>query len=331
MEVAYVGNKGTKLTDGPLGHQFNQLTADSLRLGTQLQQLVTNPFQPFRHRRAPLSRPTITRGQLLRPYPQFLDSTTSVRHRAHRPIMRSRLGWTSALPTDLTLLASFTGGKLIEDTSQTVGFLGPAPAHQDIYNRRASRSLASQDVSRRLVISYIYDLPFGRGKALGESLPPAVDYLIGGWQMNGILTFSTGVPLAITTRRTTASRSRRRCGRTSLARSESSRAAVRPMRSWPAGSTPVCSASRLLSLSATVRASCRMCGATASEFWDFSVFKTFPIREAIRFEFRAEFFNFANHPLFGAPGEVFGNAQFGVVNAQANSPRQVQLGLKLYF
>jgi hypothetical protein len=65
--------------------------------------------------------------------------------------------------------------------------------------------------------------------------------------------------------------------------------------------------------------------------WDFSVFKNFPIHEAIRAEFRAEMFNFTNTPNFSGPGEVFGNAQFGVIGTQSNSPRQVQFGLKLYF
>ncbi len=72
VEVAYVGNRGVKLTDGPLGHQLNQLTPEQLALGTQLQQQVPNPFQPF-IKTGPLSRPTTTRAQLLRPYPQFLD------------------------------------------------------------------------------------------------------------------------------------------------------------------------------------------------------------------------------------------------------------------
>ena len=67
-----MGNKGTKLTDGPLGPQLNQLTTDQLQLGNQLLQLVPNPFQPYVQTGA-LSQATVTRAQLLRPYPQFLN------------------------------------------------------------------------------------------------------------------------------------------------------------------------------------------------------------------------------------------------------------------
>ncbi|MBI4903163.1 MAG: hypothetical protein HY820_05970 [Acidobacteria bacterium] len=49
--------------------------------------------------------------------------------------------------------------------------------------------------------------------------------------------------------------------------------------------------------------------------WDFSVFKSFPIREARRIEFRAEFFNFTNTPQFAPPCQAFGNAAFGVVSS----------------
>ncbi len=65
--------------------------------------------------------------------------------------------------------------------------------------------------------------------------------------------------------------------------------------------------------------------------WDFSLFKNIPIRESIRAEFRGELFNLTNTPNFNPPGQVLGNPQFGGVNSQANSPRQVQVALKLYF
>ena len=65
-----------------------------------------------------------------------------------------------------------------------------------------------------------------------------------------------------------------------------------------------------------------------------SMFKQFAVpklREGTMVEFRAEAFNALNHPQFGAPNLTVGSSAFGKVTSQANSPRQVQLGLKLYF
>ena len=64
---------------------------------------------------------------------------------------------------------------------------------------------------------------------------------------------------------------------------------------------------------------------------DFSLFKNFQIRERTSLQFRAEAFNAFNTPNFGFPKQVFNNPSFGIITTQANSPRQVQLALKLLF
>jgi len=330
VEVAYVGNKGTKLPDGPLGHQINQLRPEQLTLGSQLQQLVSNPFKPF-VKSGPLAQDRVTRGQLLRPYPQFLGvynfrptSGSSIYH-AYQMRVEKRLS------AGLTLLCSLTAGKLIEDTSQTVGFLGPAPTHQDVYDRRSSRSLAAQDVSRRLVLSYAYELPFGRGKAFGSQLPRALDLLAGHWQLNGIVTFSTGVPLAIANQQNN-SQSYSATQRPNVdgrdPKLPGSRSTDDKLARWFDTSIFSQPAPFTFGNLGRVMPTLRRHGVRN---WDFSVFKNFALAEARRLEFRAEFFNFTNTPQFGAPGQSFGAPAFGVVNSQANSPRQLQLGLKFYF
>jgi hypothetical protein len=64
---------------------------------------------------------------------------------------------------------------------------------------------------------------------------------------------------------------------------------------------------------------------------DFSLFKSLMVTERARVQFRAEAFNLFNHPLFGGPGVVFGNANFGVITTQVNTPRQLQMALRLDF
>lgn len=327
LEIAYIGNKGTKLPDGTLGPQLNQLTPDQLSLGNQLLQLVPNPFQNYVGT-GPLSQPTVTRAQLLRPYPQFLTvynfrpALGSSGYNAFQGRVEKRFS------SGLTLLASFTGGKLIDNIG---GVLTSDPSHQNIYNLAADRSLAPEDISRRLVLSYVYDLPFGRGKQFGSGVSRPLDLLIGNWSLNGVVTFSTGVPLVILDAQNN---------------SQSFSAAQRPNVN---GTDPNLSSSRSLSDKLAKWFDTSVFGQPAAftfgdasrtmpnlradgiRSWDFSLFKAFPIHESIRAEFRAEMFDFTNTPNFAAPGQSFGTATFGVVNSQANSPRQIQLGLKLYY
>lgn len=105
------------------------------------------------------------------------------------------VGW--LFSKGLQAQVSFTGGKLLDDASQTVTFLGAAGNRQDYYCRKCEKAISAQDVSRRLVANFNYELPVGRGHSYLSSLPKPVDFIIGGWQMNGILTFQKGLPLAI--------------------------------------------------------------------------------------------------------------------------------------
>jgi len=68
--------------------------------------------------------------------------------------------------------------------------------------------------------------------------------------------------------------------------------------------------------------------ATLSVFKEFSLNK---MREGSKLQFRAESFNALNHPQFGGIANTFGNGNFGDVASQVNQPRQIQLGLQLYF
>ena len=65
--------------------------------------------------------------------------------------------------------------------------------------------------------------------------------------------------------------------------------------------------------------------------YDLSLFKTFAIYERVKAQLRFESFNAMNRVWFGAPGTSIGSTSAGVISSQANSPRQLQLALKILF
>ena len=65
--------------------------------------------------------------------------------------------------------------------------------------------------------------------------------------------------------------------------------------------------------------------------WDFAIYKDFPINERSRIQFRTEFFNIMNRPIFSNPGATLGTPQFGRISATSSDPRDIQFALKLYF
>jgi hypothetical protein len=294
-----------------------------------LQQLVPNPFFGIIKGGGSLSQPNVTRGQLLRPYPQFLnvlnfrpDAGNSIYHSFQARLQRQ-------FSHGLSFLLAYTNSKSISDSDSITTFDGNAPSTQNAYDRRADRSLAGTDISQRMVVSFIYELPVGRGRQIGQAMPKWLDFVLSGWQTNGVLTFQTGFPLPISAPNTSNSFSlglrpsvigdpalpdgRSRNDR--LARWFNTAAFSQPA-PFTFGNAP-----RTLP---TIRDD-------GVKNLDFSLFKEFAVRERQRLEFRAEFFNLANRPQFAAPAIVFGSANFATVAAQRNTPRQIQFGLKYAF
>ena len=186
-EVAYVGTAGHDLqTNTEGGLNLNQLDPQYLALGSALNQTVPNPFFGIVNSGVHVS-PTISRAQLLRPYPQFTDiiplqntGATSIYHALQMSVNRRMSG-------GLLLAGSYAWSKAEEE----------GEAHQNSYDIAASRSVASYDIPHRLVLSALYEIPFGRGRRFGTNAPALLDGVLGGWQVNGIVTVQSGTPLTI--------------------------------------------------------------------------------------------------------------------------------------
>ena len=314
LQVAYVGSKGTKLAED-VGWEMNQLSPQYLALGSALQQLVPNPFYGV-IQSGSLATPTIARGQLLRPYPQFqgmMDywpaADMSIYHSLQLQLQRefrSGLGFSFV----------YTHSKMIDDRG----------GYQDSYNLRAARSISTDDSPEHVVVSAMYALPVGKGKRLGGNWPTALSSIVGNWQLNAIVTVTSGFPLGITAANVAGLYNA--LERPNIVGDVAAVSNGRSITQWfntaafqqPAPFT-FGNAGRNLS---AIRDD-------GNKNVDSSLFKEIPWGEARRFELRGEFFNFFNRPQFSAPGTTLGTGSFGIVSAQRNSPRQVQLALKIIF
>ena len=318
VEVTYAANKGNKTQFGAVN--LNDLTAAQIAVGASNNQLVPNPFfGVITDPTSVLAQPTVQRGQLLRPFPQYTQ-VTAVNPAIGNSMYHSfQMRVEKRFAKGFTILGSFTAAKNINDTGQDGS--GPTAGILDHTNLRLERSLDPQDVSKRLVISGVYELPFGRGKWIGNTMPKALDFIVGNWQMNGIASFQSGFPLVM------GSTGGVRPNRVTKGEELSGRAQDRLLR-WFDTSAFAVPAAFTYGNSSRTTPDFRTHG-TAN--YDISIFKNFPITETFRAQFRFESFNTFNRVQFAAPNTTAGAAAFGQVTAQSNPPRQLQLALKLIF
>jgi hypothetical protein len=170
-------------------------------------------------------------------------------------------------------------------------------------------------------MSFAYELPFGKGKAMLNSLPGWANVALGGWQLGGIVTMRVGEARSpagnVSANVGRSDRNRpNRIGNGNLPRGDRGvnrwfdTAAFRPQAFGTFGN----SGEGVL----------RMPGANN---WDLSLLKNFRVTETSSLQFRSEFFSAFNHPLYGYPGLTIGTPQFGVITTASGS-RSIQMALK---
>lgn len=323
VEVAYAGSKGSRLMQN-LG--FNQIADEYLALGNELLRQVPNPFLGQIPANTTLGRATVSLGQTLRPYPQFLDveaiRSTSGSSSYHSMQLRVERRFSSGF----TVLMAYTVSKLIDDgmPGGETAYFGENPSHQNYNNRRLERSVASQSVPQRFVASYVYELPFGGGS--NTLLRRAAR----GWQLNGITTLQSGIPLSL---RTASNPTLGAVGSGALRPDNNGKSAKL------SGPT-VDRLDRYFDTSVFSQPAPFRFGNTARTLpdvrapgivnFDFSAIKNTRFREQFNLQFRAEMFNALNNTNFGLPATTFGAPGFGSINS-ASAARIIQFGLKLYY
>jgi len=300
-------------------------------------------------------------GQLDRPFPQYAGLNLNGQGCCGSTYNSLQATVTRRFVGGGTMLVAYTNAKLLSTTDTLTSWLeggvtGGVGAIQDWNNLKKERSLSSQDVSQRLVISYVLDLPFGHGKKFLGGASGATGKLVSGWGVDGITTFQRGFPVKISYGAGTALSGSGFLGQSTLrpdvvpgCDKNVSGSPVSRLGGWfntscfqqPGLNTPGLNGVSIPGIAngwafgnePRVDPTLRQQGINN---FDFAVFKKTTIGERANIEFRTEFFNIFNHPQFGPPNGTCctaNNANFGVVtntigNAQS---RLIQFGLKFAF
>ncbi len=327
LDAAYAGSHGTHLIG--FGYDLNQLDPQFLSLGLALDDRVPNPLLGKIPASTPLGGATISRRQSLLPFPAYLAVNVSNPSLGNTNYHSGQLKVEKRFSQGLSFLSSYTFSKLIGDVGRNIidfGTTGGAPQNavscgQDAkFNRRSCRSIEPQDITHLHVTSALYELPIGKGKRF-LSGGGALAQIAGGWQINGILTLRSGLPLIV------RGANNRAADRPNLIRSAKLPDEERSIDRW--FDTGAFAAPPAFTYGNTPRTLPDVRGPGFASF-DFSLAKNIAFTETVSLQFRSEFFNLFNRVNFNQPDANFLSGTFGRI-LSAGEPRRVQFGLKLYF
>jgi len=307
LEIGYIGNRSNNLG---VDQQYNFVPAKYLSTAPTRDQAnidflatqVKNPFAgliPGTN----LNSATVARTQLLYAIPQFTGVTqqsmnlgNSISHTLLARLERRMRG-------GLQMQASMQYSRIIQELTRL--------NNSDV---QLERRVAPEDRPLRGVVSGTYALPFGRGRRFAAG-GRALNQVAGGWSLNGVYIWQSGPAVEWgdmiyfggdlkwnaanidrvfdTTRFNTDSR---------LQRSQS-------VRTFPSAFSGL--------------------RADSVSNLDLSAIKDFPILESLKLQYRCEFFNALNHPVFGGPDVSATSSTFGRTYSQANQARRIQMALRL--
>jgi len=221
-----------------------------------------------------------------------------------------------------TVLGAYTWGHVLDIASSVGGEDDYSALPQDSRNLRAERADAAFDIRQRFSVSYIWELPFGKGKLLARS--GLASTLFGGWEIAGLTELESGRPFNVTSNRDSSNTGT--TARPNRLRSGELPASERSLNRWFDTSAFVIAPD--FSFGNTSRNALRGPGRVN---FDVGLHRNFILRERLKLQFRAELFNATNTPQFGDPNGNIGNPLAGVISSTITGPRQIQLCARFSF
>lgn len=226
----------------------------------------------------------------------------------------------------LTLLASYTWARSIDTATAIRNLGGDTLFPQNSYCRSCERGRSGHDVQHRFVTSTLWDLPFGKGRAVGIE-NAVLNHVAGGWQVGGILTLQTGFPITVTNGQDASNTGAFFDRPNSTGRSaELPRGEQDPQRFFDTSAFFVNAPGTHGNVGRNT-----LTGPGIIQM-DFSMLKDFNFTERHRLQFRFEAFNLPNHPNWDTPNTNITSASFGrVTGTRSNVMRNMQFALKYIF
>jgi hypothetical protein len=348
LEVAYSGLKGQNL---PVSLPINPLpdsviakaAADPVcsvnYTSCYLNQQVTNPYFGLISQGV-LKQATVTQAQLLRPFPQYGSISNSGHYIGVSHYNAMELKLQKRMPNGGMILGSYTFSKLMTDSEYLTSWLDStgSAGYQDYNNPMSNYSLSSFDARQRLIVSYIYPLPIGKGRMLLPHLNAIAEAVIGGWGINGITTFQEGFPLGFSSTPNNLSSFAFQGTERPNVVAGCGKKTSGPMfkRLGGAGSTSTYFNTACFTIPANFAfgnesRTDNQLRQPGQANWDMSLYKDIPITERSQFEFRAEAFNVFNRVQFGPPSTTVGSSTEGFITSQYNNPRLFQVSGRISF
>jgi hypothetical protein len=311
IEVAYVGSKITRV--GIPDTNLNQLTIEQLALRSALLQRVPNPYFGLVPASSTLGESTITRAQLMKPYPQY--TTVS--------LYRNNVGNTNyhgltakleqRLSRGVSYSIAYTRSRLMDDASSVFDasvLTGPVTSYPvaDSFNRTLERDYSTGDIPHVLVAHAMWEIPHS-----------------GGITVSALATLQSGVPLSVTQVTNFNAFAGFGTQRPNMTSNPTLPSDERTPARW--FDTSAFSIAEPFTLGNSSRNPVRGPGYRNV---DLAIARRTRLAGRMSLETRAEVFNLLNTPALGAPNTVVGTPAFGSITS-AGDPRVVQLALKLLF
>jgi hypothetical protein len=316
IEASYVGNRGTRL---PTSKQVDTTPRQYLSTSTERDQAlitymtanVANPFNGIpEFAGGGITGQTVSRANLLRPYPQYNGMTTTY---------TNGFSWYHSLQARFE--KRFSHG-ISFNTNYTWSKWMEASAYLNDSDDMPTHVISANDRPHRVVVSWIYELPFGKGRPFMSKAPGILQAIAGGWQFQAIWQGQTGPPLGF-------GNIIFRGDLHDLVLPSDQRIPER----WfniDAGFEKA-SAKQLAS---NVRAfPLRLTGlrGDGEDYWNASLRKEFALRERAKLQIRTEWEGAFNHPTFDTPNMAPTNTLFGQVSSVRGEGRRVFAAAKLIF